>query len=225
MVENEPLTPEKQLLKLIEKPKGETVAAEHVKREGKKWFSLDALKGRLAYLKSFSLKKWLWFRRESQTSFGLRQINFILKCAVLFLTLFLGYSVIVMALELTRASNLIFRFDQKETVQPEPSPVLKDLSSYLDKVRSRDIFNVGTAAVEKAQEEAVKEVPPPEVKRNFSLVGIAWSENPEAMIEDVDEKRTHFMKRGQAIDDEVKVVSIFKDRVILNYKGEEVELR
>ena len=130
-----------------------------------------------------------------------------------------------MALELKRASNLIFKFDQKDIGEPEPATSLEILSHYVDKVRSRDIFNLGTAAVQKAQEEAAQVTPAAEVKQTFSLVGISWSEDPEAMIEDVEAKRTHFVRRGQVIDEKVKVVSILKDRVILNYDGEEVELR
>jgi type II secretory pathway component PulC len=57
------------------------------------------------------------------------------------------------------------------------------------------------------------------------LVGIAWSNDPEAMIEDGKNKRTFFVKRGQTLDDEVKVVTIFKDKVILTFKGKEFELR
>jgi type II secretory pathway component PulC len=62
-----------------------------------------------------------------------------------------------------------------------------------------------------------------EIKNNG--VGIAWSNDPDAMIEDTKTHRTFFLKKGQTIDEEIKVQAIFKDRVVLSYKGEEIELR
>jgi hypothetical protein len=45
------------------------------------------------------------------------------------------------------------------------------------------------------------------------------------MIEDTKTQRTLFLKKGQRIDNEIKVEAIFKDKVILSYKGEEIELK
>ena len=53
--DNKSITPEKQLLRLIESPKkDEETRTAGVKREGKKWFSLGALRGRLSFLKTSS---------------------------------------------------------------------------------------------------------------------------------------------------------------------------
>jgi len=44
------------------------------------------------------------------------------------------------------------------------------------------------------------------------------------IIEDTQAKRAYFLKRGQMIND-FEVKAIFKDKVILSYQGEEIELR
>ena len=44
------------------------------------------------------------------------------------------------------------------------------------------------------------------------------------MIEDKQSVKTFFVKRGQMIGP-VKVEAIFKDKVVLSYEGEEIELR
>jgi type II secretory pathway component PulC len=44
------------------------------------------------------------------------------------------------------------------------------------------------------------------------------------MIENADEQKTYFVKRGQTLGD-VKIEAILKDKVILSCLGQEVELR
>ena len=228
MAENEPLTPEKQLLKLIENPtnpKQEPLRIEKAKREAKKWFSLNALKGRLSFLKTFLSGLRSSFRERSKSQFGIRHFNFLLKCLILFLSLYLGYAIVVTALELKRASNLIFKYEESPHSLPEPAPMLKNLSYYMDKVTARDIFNVGAPESKEKTKEEDAALVEETLSKKFSLVGIAWSDNPEAMVEDVESKRTHFVKRGQTINQDVKVVAVFKDRVVLSYQDKEFEVR
>ena len=58
----------------------------------------------------------------------------------------------------------------------------------------------------------------------LKLVGISWSNDPDAIIEDTKDTKTFFVKTGQKIG-EVKVQAIFKDKVVLSYQGEETELK
>ena len=220
MAEPERPTPEKQLLNLIESPKSEQVQAENLKRRGRQWFSLGALKAR------FPLPRWPSFKNFAKTSFGVRQVNLSLKISIIFLALYLGYNVVVMALELKKASNLIFSADK---ISPSPAQFaspLKDMPYYLGKAAARDIFGFGASPVIQQKKELGGPVVPKDDRtRDFSLVGIAWSANPEAMIEDTKNKRTNFARKGQVIEGEIAVVAIFKDHVVLNYKGKEFELK
>ncbi len=230
MAENEqpPLTPEKQLLKLIENPKQDALKAESKKREGKKWFSTGTFKGKFSFWKSLSTTKFSSLRHYTKTPLGIRQLNSVLKILIVITGLYFVYSIVDMAIELNKASNLIFEPEKNVQKVEDETSQLKNLSYYLDKVVSRSIFEIPEAKPEKVREKmenVVPEKPKEEVPINYALVGIAWSANPEAMIEDTVKKRTHFMHRGQMIDDDAKVVTIFKDKVILSVNGKEVELK
>ena len=73
---------------------------------------------------------------------------------------------------------------------------MKKIEYYLDKVRSRDIFKMGsTARLEVADtgpsSKAVEAI------QNLRLVGISWSDDPDAMVEDIKTVKTFFVKKGQ----------------------------
>ena len=44
------------------------------------------------------------------------------------------------------------------------------------------------------------------------------------MIEDANTKKIYFIKQGEIIDG-IKIQAILRDRVVLSYEGEEIELR
>ncbi|MBI4430418.1 MAG: hypothetical protein HY587_01730 [Candidatus Omnitrophica bacterium] len=229
MAENEPpLTPEKQLLKLIENPKQDALRAESKKREGRNWFSAAALKGRFSFWKSLSSARQFSLKRFTRSSVGIRQVNTLLKILIALGGLYFGYAVIHMGLELNRASNLIFE-PGEGTQEAKGTPErLNTLSYYLEKVSARNIFEKPVLRERKPEEKT--EVEPSKTEnedfsKSFSLVGIAWSQNPEAMIEDTAKKKTHFVRRGQTIDEKIRIVTIFKDKVILSIDGKEFELK
>lgn len=227
MAENESITPEKQLLKLIENPNRPGLQrAENAKRQGIKWFSLGALKGRFGFLKSISAKRWdflgQWFKGQP----AIRHVNMALRFCILFLGLYLGYNVVAMAIQLRKASNLIVQVDTGNLSLPaQPPPPLKDLSFYMDKVLARDIFKLGAVRRQESQASGEPVSGEEDARKNYSLVGIAWSDDPVVMIENTKLKRTHFARKGQTLDEQIKIVAIFKDHVVLNYQGEEFELK
>jgi len=99
---------------------------------------------------------------------------------------------------------------------------LEAFTVYQDAVRKRDIFNPVTQNVS-ASAGIGKTAQFQEITKDLSLVGIYWGASPEAMIEDTAAKKTYFLKRG----DEVKgiiIKEILKDRVVLQYRNEEIEL-
>ena len=229
MAENEqPPTPEKQLLKLIENPKQDALRQESKRREGLKWFSFSALKGKFSFWQSLSSTKWFSLRRFTHSPVGLRQVNTILKVLIVIGSIYFIYAVSEMGIELNRASNLIFEPDKGVRPEQEETGQLKSLAYYLEKVSVRNIFSIPEFKAKPVKEkpaEAPAKKTKEDLSKTYSLVGIAWSANPEVMIEDVQKKRTHFVHRGQIIDEKVKVVSIFKDKVILSRDGKEFELR
>lgn len=104
----------------------------------------------------------------------------------------------------------------------------KAAAYYSEKVRQRDIFKMGAKApsadAPAADAPAASSSKILEATQHLRLVGISWSKDPDAMIEDTRALRTLFVRRGQTIGD-IKVQAILKDKVILIYGGEETELK
>lgn len=226
MAENESLTPEKQLLKLIEDPKQRFVRVESAKREGKKWFSFPALKGRLDFWKGASVKKMFSLKMFTRSKHGVEQVNVFLKVLIVFMAIYAAYSVFEMAKGIKKAANLILTPDKVAADVSEPVLGLQNISYYLEKIKGRNIFSSALGVQKSADEKAAEIIPEGEdPSGDCALVGIAWSDDPEAMIEDKKLSRTFFVKRGQSLSNGIRVVTIFKDKVILSYRDKEFELR
>jgi hypothetical protein len=108
------------------------------------------------------------------------------------------------------------------TGQPQDIGNLGDLALYLAKTDKKDIFRMGHKAG--GEVEDVISSKAAQAAQDLHLVGISWSVSPEAMIEDSKTGRTFFVKRGELVND-MKVEMIHKDRVILRFESERIELR
>ena len=103
---------------------------------------------------------------------------------------------------------------------------LKDYSYYVDRLLERNIFTpyapkkaVETGVAPKINEQA----------KEIRLTGISWADKQAecfAIIEDMQAKITYFLKEGDALSrSNIIVKKIYKDKVILGYQNEELELR
>lgn len=222
-------TPEKRLLELIESPNNHALREVKKKRSRVGFLSLSVFKGRFSFLKE-GINKSL----KGKTLVDIRGINIILTICVLSLMLYLGMSWLDSTDKLNKISNLSSEIAAQEKVKPFLSvSLLKDSSYYLQKVGPRNIFELAPEAISKdIKEEASveEEVVTPkdellELIKDLVLVGVSWSDDPVAMIENTDAKITYFLRKGEELKEGVKIRQIFMDRVILEYKGEEVELK
>ncbi len=237
MAQEPGLTPEKQLLNLIENgQKAETgtgtgvpgaPAAAQTKtaaRSGR--FSLGALRG--AVLGRFSFFKRTTTKKisKSKIRLSLGLANKFLAAAAVVLFFYVASDVTFSMMELGKAPNLLFQDGKAQTPSAagQVSP-LRDQAYYSQKISSRDIFKGEAEKREKKKEAAAPLADAGEKFKNLSLVGISWSSNPDAIIEDKDRQKTFFVKRGQMVGADIKVESILKDRVILSFDGEEFELK
>jgi cell division protein FtsL len=66
-------------------------------------------------------------------------------------------------------------------------------------------------------------IPIHDIKANLNLLGIVTGDNNQAIIEDKNLKKTFFLYKGDNIG-ELKVYDIKNNAVILDYKGEKIEL-
>lgn len=226
MAGEKPLTPEKQLLKLIEKPASRnSLQAAAIKYHGLSLFSLGALKGRLVFLKNrFKFD----FKSGDLLQLDVKTLNQVLKFCVFILVLYSVTNVWVSTARLKKDFSL--RAKSEKTAEDRPFQIasfLKSLSYYLEKARARDIFKMGIGS--KAAEAGMFVKGPSqriiEATQDLRLVGISWSDDPDVMIEDTKVKKTFFLKKGQTIGKELKLEAVFKDKVVLSYAGEELELR
>lgn len=223
MTDNNQSTPERELLKLIEaKKQPPSLTDKSYMRKGLSLFSLGAMRGRFSFMRD-SLRKILSGNFSLDIG-GINRFLTVLALAMFFLLTFHFVNSIIGIEEQVEAS---FKADEKSPpFKFQEVSVLKKSSYYLEKARKRDIFAMtkDMPKIEKGPGNkplVIKDV----VKKTegFKLVGISWSDEPDAMIEDSKSKKTFFVRIGDLIND-VKVESISRDKVILSYEGEEVEL-
>ena len=223
------ITPEKQLLKLIQAHRGKdevALQAHAIRYRSLSMLSFGAWLGRF----SFSLD---WLRKKFQgvkgQSLDIKLINKVSLFFIYVLAFYFLLNLISSAINLRKVPNLDIKSPEGvRALSFTENSVLKDAASfYLEKVRGRDIFKIGAKKTTTANEENTAKAPTSriiEATANLKLVGISWSHDPDALIEDSKALRTFFVKVGQMIG-EVKVQAIFKDRVILRYGVEEIEIR
>jgi type II secretory pathway component PulC len=227
MAEDKQTTPEQQLLKLIEgQPIPGKSGAAQAKGPSRPSISKlpGAFLGRLAFWKRKAGKNPSYRKRFS---FGLAEVNKLLVWTAAVLLVYVIFDAVAAARSIQRPLNFIPPKDLRAVIQKNSIAPLEETSYYLQKVSARDIFKEGHS-----NETPKVETPAPavsaaavEVIQNLALVGISWSSNPDAIIEDKGHQKTYFVKRGQMVGEDVKVEAIFKDHVVLTYEDREYELR
>lgn len=234
MAEDQSPTPEQQLLKLIEEsnkaPKGAApspgapVPPTKIKRGGFSFAKISGvLMGRVAFAKRGARKR----PTPRKMSIEIADANRLLYAAVAALLIYVVFDAVASAMALKRPANFVPLKEMKSTFSKESIEPLKETSYYLQKVSSRDIFREGKKVQQVEEQPSAENVmaEAAEVIQNLALVGISWSSNPDAIIEDKAHQRTFFVKRGQMVGDEVKVEAIFKDHVVVTFEDREYELR
>lgn len=228
MAQENPISPERELLKLIEDPKAKSTTMLQgyaIKHHSLSLFSFSAWLGRISFLRDW-FKKWL--KRQRQQQLDIKVINKILGLFIFVLAVYFISNLFSSLINLKKTPYLEFKPQEgvSFTGTQQLSFLKKAASYYFEKVRERDIFKMGakkpTAAAEASPRGPSSRII--EATQHLKLVGISWSNDPDAMIEDSKALRTFFVKRGQMIG-EIKVQAIFKDKVVLGFGGEEIELR
>ncbi|MDD5731192.1 MAG: hypothetical protein PHN57_08735 [Candidatus Omnitrophica bacterium] len=162
-----------------------------------------------------------FFRGKKQSHSDIKLINSALFFVLIILTL---YFILNVSNSVKKISKVEFKIKNAaaEAQILKFTSRLKDVHYYSDKVKLRDIFKMGAKVKDTVADVISSKAA--EATKDLRLVGISWSEDPDAMVEDTKQQRTFFIKKGQMIGD-VKVEDILKDRVVLRYGQELVELR
>lgn len=119
----------------------------------------------------------------------------------------------------------------------EPSPILEEIpavipepleprpfSYYAAQIRDRDIFQ--TAQDQKVIPPApVEMIPvlPMDLTTKLKIVGIVLDKNSEVIVEDLEEKKTYFLHKGDRIRNAI-VKEIKEGKVIFQYNNQTIEL-
>ncbi len=218
MAQFNPSTPERELLKLIEEDSKTSFSSGSNKI--KRILSFTAVKGRLSFLKRNILRKF------SFKEFSIASFNRLLAIILLALVFYVSIDILTSANMLKKRVDNSFKMEGNASFSASKEiSHLRELAYYVNEAKKRDIFNIITVKKEeKLVEKQIDDTEIIEKTKHLKLVGIAWSDNPDAMIEDANAKRTIFVKEGDNIN-EIVVKKILKDKVILSLEGKEIELK
>lgn len=203
------ITPEERLLKIIENP--------NVKIRplpiGAKIKSL----GR-APLKS--LFAGFHIDKNDFKKFNLKLANKVMVIICALITFIWLYNFINMGIKLAKRFRQI-TIDTVQTGQEEAKLPKIDVSidEAATEIKRRNMFTFLPS-----KEEAQAAVNIGLTLGNLKLVGILWSDNPQAMIENSKEQKTYFVSKSDRIGD-IEIRNILRDKVIVGKGTEEWELR
>ena len=215
------LTPEEQLLNLIEKE--EEIKAPTLRRKRFSLFRLFNLK-RLWSFVPFS--KRILRTQLLRMKSGLKEPN--LKVFNKALTSISAILFVYLITDFTFRRPDIGQFDKRpiEVSGPRfkeiPAGEARSFLYYLEMVQRRNIFTVLKLQTAETHQEEAKKVLNTLIQ-DLVLVGISWGEDPQVMIEDKKEKKTYFLKTGDMIN-KLRIDNILKDKVILTYENQKIEL-
>lgn len=229
MAEPDPsLTPEKQLLKLIEEPVSAQQAAAAKAKTGfhaQSLLSPNAWKGRLAYAQ----ENFLTILKQSRDQISLKQINQVFRMAMVMMGAGLTMNLTYDAQLSMRDYNAYFEVSQKEIAEMPASGGRMLDPNFFEDIAKRNIFSpIQRKAEAKAAVPAESLVKLQEMLKDYKLTGI--SVNPVdvkktyCMIEDLKKNTTHFLKVGDKISG-AEVLDIGSDGVVLAYGNETAELK
>ena len=199
---NKRITPEEKLLNIIESPK-------EVRNVGAR---------RKFGLQGFLSKGKLWSHGKINfKKIGLRDINKLLFSAAIIATLiFLVYFVKEERHLRARFENLV-KGNIEGGSDAEVQQNIPNMSTYLDATEKSNPFNILPFT------EKIK--PPKQLQKSeFKLVGIIWSSNPQAIIEDSASSKTYVVYEGDAVGEFV-VDKISKNEATISDKNGKKTLR
>ncbi|MCK5288197.1 MAG: hypothetical protein KAJ79_03975, partial [Candidatus Omnitrophica bacterium] len=175
-------------------------------------------------------------RSRKKNILSIKAVNGFMTLVLIVLAVTFIYIISGAMNDLKKVKNRGLKSGEIESLLVFQGRTLNDryLSYYMNKINKRDIFKM-----ENVEEEIVQKEEPDltakinmkspnemiiEATKNLKLVGISWSNNPDALIEDTEALRSFIVRKGDMIG-EVKVDDILKDKVLLGFKGEQIEIK
>lgn len=225
---NDPsLTPEKRLLELIEEPdahkKEATVAT---KKKG-----LKDLLSPAAFQEKFAAFKGQGeaFFRKHRRSFGIRELNKVLKVVVGVMILFFAVSFIADLAGVNQDFSKSIQVPDSKMFEMEPPKEVPVEGSSVEKWDLGKMFmpyGKRQQDAEKLQKEQSSRLA--DMIKKLKLTGISYNpSDPKSafcMIEDLEKSITTVLREGDPVG-LLKVQKIYEDRVVLEQENETIEIR
>lgn len=202
------ITPEEKLLKIIEGPDVE-----------KRRLPPSA---KVRSISAASLKEWLavfHIDKEGFKKFNLKLVNKIVAVICVIITVVWLFDFINTGVKFSGRLKYIMSDTAVQGQEERKKPIDLNIDEISTLIRKRNMFTFAPS-----KEEAQAAVNIGITLGNLKLVGILWSENPQAMIENSREQKTYFVSKGDKIGD-VEVMDILRDKVVVGKGSEEWELR
>jgi hypothetical protein len=208
-MEKDKLTPEEKLLKIIENPNVEKRPVPLVIRV--KGLGLSSLK---EWLKNIRIDKDIIKR------INLKTINRVIAGICVIITVIWIFGFFKSGLTMGRRFRQVVSGEEKSTPDDMKRPNIEaSVDEAVSQAKKRNIFTFLPT-----KEEIASTINVGPTLSNFKLVGILWSDNPQAMIENTKEQKSYFVSKGDTIGD-IEVRKILGDKVIVGKGSEEWELR
>ena len=235
---NQSMTPEEQLLRLIESGgKGEPGKKES---KGFAFLNLKTWAGLFSGsgVKAKQPSRVRLVSRLVPRELSLKLVNRLLIVLLVFVLAGIAYNMNKVRATVENLSGQVAASRPSAGAQ-QALASLNPLAGYLKEFEKRDLFRPVIPPKPKEKEvktpESKKKQPakkPPQPTsieilekkaKALKLVGISWGKNPVAMIEDTTSRETSFLKAGQFIN-EIQVKVIMKDRAVLSLGDAEYDL-
>lgn len=203
------ITPEEKLLKIIENPNVE-------KRR-------VPVAAKIRSLGALPLKDWLdsfHLDKNSFKKFNLKLANkvIIIICAII--TVVWVFNFLSTGIKLSKRFKQITMSGAVSTQEEQKAQKIDvGIEEATAQASRRNMFTLMPS-----KEEAQAAVDVGLTLGSLKLVGILWSDSPQAMIENTKEQKTYFVSKGDKIGD-IDVRNILKDRVVVGKGTEEWDLR
>lgn len=114
----------------------------------------------------------------------------------------------------------VFVFNEKI---PEPPAGIQREEVMVEPVSNDTEEAIGDMPMDAGKDVNIRRISTEEIKGKLNLLGIVIGDNNQAIIEDKTLGKTFFLYKGDRIG-EFKVEDIKSNRVILDYKGNKIEL-
>jgi hypothetical protein len=165
--------------------------------------------------------------KSSRTKiFTAQQINVALAAAALAGFLFFVYQIHSGVSLLGQDLTISVDAAAPQSSDDVQAPRMKSIAYYIDKIAARNLFQPYEKKTSDAQ-GTVGQMALSARMSKYKLVGLAWLDVPESatiMLENTATHETRFLREGDKIED-VKVKSIFTDRVVFSSANEEITIK